>query len=74
MIREKSDITNIEIEGKNGPEYYHQKIKMWSFDGVLGPVLFVSILLIFLSAFRPLALPDEARYAEIGRWLSLIHI
>ena len=69
MIRENSDTTNTEIKRKNGPEHYQQKIKLWSFDGVLGPVLFVSILLIFLSAFRPLALPDEARYAEIGRWM-----
>ena len=35
----------------------------------VSPLLFFSILLIILSAFRPLALPDEGRYAEIGRWM-----
>jgi len=33
------------------------------------PLLFFSTLLIVLGAFRPLALPDEGRYAEIGRWM-----
>ena len=27
------------------------------------------LLLLLLAALRPLALPDEGRYAEIGRWM-----
>ena len=29
----------------------------------------LSLLLLVLAAWRPLALPDEGRYAEIGRWM-----
>ena len=27
------------------------------------------VLLLVLAAVRPLALPDEGRYAEVGRWM-----
>ena len=29
------------------------------------------LLLLVLAALRPLALPDEGRYAEVGRWMAL---
>jgi 4-amino-4-deoxy-L-arabinose transferase-like glycosyltransferase len=29
----------------------------------------LSVVLLVLAAFRPMALPDEGRYAEIGRWM-----
>ena len=29
----------------------------------------LSLLLLVLAALRPLALPDEGRYAEVGRWM-----
>ena len=32
-------------------------------------VLFLPVLLLLLAAWRPLALPDEGRYAEVGRWM-----
>lgn len=32
-------------------------------------VLVFAALLLILGSFRPLALPDEGRYAEIGRWM-----
>ena len=38
-------------------------------DGLLLVALWT--LLLGLAAFRPLALPDEGRYAEVGRWMLL---
>lgn len=35
----------------------------------LATILLIALLLV-LAAFRPLALPDEGRYAEIGRWMA----
>ena len=32
-------------------------------------VLLLPVLLLVLAALRPLALPDEGRYADIGRWM-----
>ena len=32
-------------------------------------VLLLPVLLLLLAAWRPLALPDEGRYAEVGRWM-----
>ena len=32
-------------------------------------VLLLPALLLVLAALRPLALPDEGRYAEVGRWM-----
>ncbi len=32
-------------------------------------VLLLPVLLLVLAALRPLALPDEGRYAEVGRWM-----
>jgi 4-amino-4-deoxy-L-arabinose transferase-like glycosyltransferase len=32
-------------------------------------VLLLPLLLLLLAAWRPLALPDEGRYAEVGRWM-----
>jgi 4-amino-4-deoxy-L-arabinose transferase-like glycosyltransferase len=32
-------------------------------------ILFLVALLLVLAALRPLALPDEGRYGEIGRWM-----
>ena len=32
-------------------------------------VLVLPVLLLVLAAWRPLALPDEGRYAEVGRWM-----
>ena len=32
-------------------------------------VLLLPVLLLILAALRPLALPDEGRYAEVGRWM-----
>lgn len=34
-------------------------------------VLVLPLLLLVLAAFRPLALPDEGRYAEVGRWMVM---
>jgi len=35
------------------------------------PTLLAVVLLLVLAALRPLALPDEGRYAEIGRWMGV---
>ena len=35
------------------------------------PSVLTALLLLVLAAFRPLALPDEGRYAEIGRWMGV---
>ena len=35
------------------------------------PCLALIVLLLVLAKFRPLALPDEGRYAEIGRWMGI---
>ena len=32
-------------------------------------VLLLPALLLVLASLRPLALPDEGRYAEVGRWM-----
>ena len=32
-------------------------------------VLLLPVLLLVLAGWRPLALPDEGRYAEVGRWM-----
>jgi 4-amino-4-deoxy-L-arabinose transferase-like glycosyltransferase len=43
----------------------------WSFRREWPIMLALTTLLLILSAFRVLALPDEGRYAEIGRWMHL---
>ena len=35
------------------------------------PCIALTLLLLILGALRPLALPDEGRYAEIGRWMGV---
>jgi 4-amino-4-deoxy-L-arabinose transferase-like glycosyltransferase len=40
------------------------RIKRWS-------LWLLPILLLVLAAFRPLSIPDEGRYAEIGRWMLI---
>ena len=34
-------------------------------------LVLLPLLLLALAAFRPLALPDEGRYAEVGRWMAM---
>jgi len=34
-------------------------------------LVLLPLLLLVLAAFRPLALPDEGRYAEVGRWMVM---
>ena len=34
-------------------------------------LVLLPLLLLVLAAFRPLALPDEGRYAEVGRWMMM---
>lgn len=34
-------------------------------------LVLLPLLLMALAAFRPLALPDEGRYAEVGRWMAM---
>jgi 4-amino-4-deoxy-L-arabinose transferase-like glycosyltransferase len=43
----------------------------WSFRREWPTMLALTTMLLILSALRVLALPDEGRYAEIGRWMQL---
>ena len=44
------------------PLSWRARLRHWS-------VLALALLLLVLAAWRPLALPDEGRYAEVGRWM-----
>ncbi len=33
--------------------------------------MLLPLFLLVLAALRPLALPDEGRYAEVGRWMAV---
>ena len=47
----------------------HKRVALTGFQSYLLPGVVLTVLLLILAAFRPLALPDEGRYAEIGRWM-----
>ena len=40
-------------------------------EGRTWALVLLPVLLLILAALRPLALPDEGRYAEVGRWMAM---
>lgn len=40
-------------------------------EGRTWALVLLPALLLILAALRPLALPDEGRYAEVGRWMAM---
>ncbi len=44
---------------------------LFSARGRIWALCLLPVLLLVLAALRPLALPDEGRYAEVGRWMVM---
>jgi 4-amino-4-deoxy-L-arabinose transferase-like glycosyltransferase len=44
---------------------------LFSARGRIWALCVLPVLLLILAALRPLALPDEGRYAEVGRWMVM---
>ena len=51
------------------PLYFKQLTHIPAYEILTHRVIWSFLLLLVLAALRPLAVPDEGRYGEIGRWM-----